>query len=60
MYQATTINKAQFKQVIQNSIQGNHNFVAELEKNKDWLNSVNIKDKNMKVWLERNELIFDI
>lgn len=60
MYKKAPINKEQFKQILVNAINGNDSFVAELEKNKNWLATDNINGKDMKKWTERNEGVFDI
>jgi hypothetical protein len=62
MYQATTINKNQFKQILQYAVNNPNSIfdIGLLEKNQKWLNGPSIKDKNMKIWQERNEQRYDI
>ncbi|MBP9779972.1 hypothetical protein KBD33_05125 [Candidatus Gracilibacteria bacterium] len=62
MYQATTINKDQFKQILQYAVNNPNSIfdIGLLEKNQKWLNGPSIKDKNMKIWQERNEQRYDI
>lgn len=62
MYQSTRTNKDQFKQILQHAINNPNSTwdISTLEKNKKWLEKPLIKDKNMKIWQERNEHIFDI
>ncbi len=62
MYQATIINKDQFKQILQHAINNPHSTwdISVLEKNQKWLNSEKIGNKNMKLWQERNEQKYTI
>ena len=60
MFGKTTINKAQFQAVLSQTINGNPHFYLKYKKNRQWLKSRNIRDKNMSLWFERNERTFTI
>ena len=60
MFKKTVINKSQFREILWNTINGDPYFYRKLEANQAWLNSPNIRGKNMEVWQGRNERTYSI